>query len=359
MPIKKYLKCFDLFSGIGGFRQGVNEATSSLDISSKWVGRCDIDPYANKLYDFCYDVSNEVLLNDVTNITGPLNPKTTNNRSTINKIKNELPDFDLLTGGFPCQAFSSMGKRQGLRDPRGTLFYAIELILRAKEPKYFILENVRGLLTIDNKNTINTMRYILDNLGYNVAIWLLNANDYGLPQTRRRVFIVGSKNDSFLSDTIKPEEIKNKEYATTWHLLEKNVDKKYYLSEKIKKTILSNGTGGYNYKSEYNLLTARPLTFTMHKMHRASQDNYFSDSFINGKYDINSNSIIETNIGKNNIRRITPKEALLLQWFNKNFVKKALNSGLSDTRLYMLAGNSIPTNLVKSVTNHLLCGDKC
>ena len=113
------------------------------------------------------------------------------------------------------------------------MFYAIELILRAKEPKYFILENVRGLLTIDNKNTINTMRYILDNLGYNVAIWLLNANDYGLPQTRRRVFIVGSKNNSFLQILLNQKKLK-KEYATTWHLLE-NVDKKYYLSEKIKK----------------------------------------------------------------------------------------------------------------------------
>ena len=82
---KKSLTCFDLFSGIGGFRQGVKEATNSLGISSKWVGRCDIDPYANKLYDFCYDVSNELLLDDVTNVTGPLNPETTNDQIQLIK----------------------------------------------------------------------------------------------------------------------------------------------------------------------------------------------------------------------------------------------------------------------------------
>ena len=137
-------------------------------------------------------------------------------------------------------------------------------------------------------------------------------------------------------------------------LLTTKVDKKYYLSERIKKTILSEGTGGYKYKADYNLLTSRPLTFTMHKMHRASQDNYYSDSFINGKYDDNYKSVIESKEGKNNIRRITPKEALLLQGFNKRFIDKALKSGLSDTRLYMLAGNSVPTKLVKAVSKHLI-----
>jgi DNA (cytosine-5)-methyltransferase 1 len=354
MPTNKIIKCFDLFSGIGGFRQGVNEATSSLSLDTKWVGRCDIDPYANKLYDHCFNINDELLLNDITEITGSLNPKTTNDPKTIDKINAMLPDFDLLTGGFPCQAFSSMGKRQGLQDPRGTLFYAIELIIRAKKPTHFILENVRGLLNIDNKNTIKTMRAILDGLGYNIAIWLLNASDYGLPQTRRRVFIVGSKSNMNINDDNKPLKTNRRAFKTTWHLLENEVDNKYYLSEKIKKTILSDGTGGYKYKADYNLLTSRPLTFTMHKMHRASQDNYYSDSFINGKYQKKSNSVIECDEGKNNIRRITPKEALLLQGFNKSFINKALKSGLSDTRLYMLAGNSVPTKLVKAAAQHLL-----
>ena len=111
MLTKKTIKCFDLFSGIGGFRQGVNEASKLLGINTKWIGRCDIDPYANKLYDYCHRTKNELLLNDITEVTGSLNPKTTNDPKTIDEINSILPEFDLLTGGFPCQAFSSMGKR--------------------------------------------------------------------------------------------------------------------------------------------------------------------------------------------------------------------------------------------------------
>lgn len=353
MSNKKIVKCFDLFSGIGGFRQGVNEAFKPLQINSKWVARCDIDPYANKLYDYCYDVKNELLLEDITKVTGSLNPTKTNDPVTLKKINSEIPDFDLLTAGFPCQAFSSMGKRKGFRDPRGTLFYAIELILRSKNPNNFILENVRGLLTIDNKNTINAMRQILENMGYNVAIWLLNASDYGLPQTRRRVFIVGSKTKKNLNNKDVPPIITKRKYKTVWHLLDKKVDNKYYLSEKIKKTILSEGTGGYKYKPDYNLLVSRPLTFTMHKMHRASQDNYYSDSFINGVYNNKSKLVDEIDLGRNRIRRITPKEAFMLQGFDKKFINKALNAGLSDTRMYMLAGNSVPTKMVAAVVKQL------
>ena len=208
MKNNKIIRCFDLFSGIGGFRQGIKQGLRSTDYKPEWISRCDIDPYANKLYDYCYNTKNELLLDNITDITGPLNPKKTNDPSNIEKIDIALPNFDLLTGGFPCQAFSSMGKRRGLREPRGTLFYAIELILRSKHPKNFILENVRGLLSIDNGETIKTMRMILEDIGYNVAIWLLNASDYGLPQTRRRVFIVGSKNISNLSDDHPPPKIK-------------------------------------------------------------------------------------------------------------------------------------------------------
>ena len=350
----KQIKCFDLFSGIGGFRQGVNEAAKLLNTKSNWVGRSDIDDYANKIYDGCYNTKKELLLSDITSLTGTLTPSSSKNKKILEKIDKEMPNINLLTAGFPCQAFSSLGRRGGLRDPRGTLFYAIELILRAKKPNNFILENVRGLLTIDNKETIKAMRKILESLGYFVAIWLLNASDYGLPQTRRRVFIVGSLKNNKLNDSLHPPKVKKRQFKTTWHLLEREVDKKYYLSEKIKKTIFSEGSGGYKYKPEHNLLTARPLTFTMHKMHRASQDNYYSESFIKGVYERKSETVIHNKRGVNKIRRITPKEALLLQGFNKRFIKKASSIGLSDTRLYMLAGNAVPTNLAKAVALHLL-----
>jgi len=341
------IRALDLFSGIGGFRQGLNDALGVSNI--EWIGRSDIDKYANKVYDSYFKTSNELLLNDITDVTGNLSPKNFNNKKTISDISSKIPDIDLLTAGFPCQAFSSLGKRQGFSDPRGTLFFAIYLLLKSKMPKNFILENVRGLLTIDNKNTINTMKRLLKELGYNIEIFLLNAAEYGVPQNRRRVFIIGStipfnnKKHDFPKKTLK------RKFKTSWHLLEKNVDDKYYLSEKIKKTILSEGSGGYRYKADYNLLIGRPLTYTMHKMHRASQDNYYSDSFINGKYDKVANKVIESNSGKNRIRRITPSEALRFQGFNERFIKNALNTGLSDTRLYMLAGNSVPTTVIKSV----------
>ena len=348
------IKAFDLFSGIGGFRQGFESAAKILNIETQFIGFSDIDSYANTVYKGCYKTKGEFDVGDITTLTGTLSPKRKNDSATIKKIDDSLEDFDILFAGFPCQAFSSMGKRKGLLDERGTLFYAIELLLRAKEPNHFILENVRGLKTIDGGKTIKMMRKILTSLGYNVAIWLLNASDYGLPQTRRRIFITGSKINQKLNDKNPPKVLNKREFESVWHLLEKNVCDKYYLSEKIKKTILSNGSGGYNYKAEYNLLTARPLTYTMHKMHRASQDNYYSDSFINGKFDSSKNKVIESATGKNRIRRITPKEAFIIQGFNKRFINKALKLGLSDTRLYMLAGNAVPPNLVKSITKHLL-----
>lgn len=346
------IKAFDLFSGIGGFRHGLNDCLGSSNFD--WIGRSDIDKYANILYDNYYKTKNEILIEDITDVTGNLNPNKMDSKITLSDIDLKIPDFDLLTAGFPCQAFSSMGKRKGFGDPRGTLFFAIYLILKSKMPKKFILENVRGLLTIDNKNTINSMKNLLSKLGYNIEIFLLNASDFGVPQTRRRVFIVGSLN-GFNNNSDLPKKILRKKFKTSWHLLEKKVDQKYYLSEKIKKTILSEGSGGYKYKADYNLLIGRPLTYTMHKMHRASQDNYYSDSFINGIFNNKENIVIENSKGKNNIRRITPIEALRFQGFNERFINKALSLGLSDTRLYMLAGNSVPTTLVKAVGKWLYC----
>ena len=128
-------------------------------------------------------------------------------------------------------------------------------------------------------------------------------------------------------------------------ILEKDVDKKYFLSEKIKKTILSSGTGGWKSNPEINKDPARPLTYTMHKMHRASQDNYYDMNYL-------------ANGSKNKIRRITPYEALLIQGFKKNIAKKILNVGLSDTHIYKLAGNAVTTTTAKSVLAHLLSGSK-
>ena len=335
------MKGFDLFSGIGGFHEG---AKNLLLKDFKAIGFCDFDEKSRIAYRSAFKDKDILEFNDVNDITGELVSTNLSNKKKI-KIDKMLPDFDILFAGFPCQPFSTMGKGQGFADDRGVLFFNIEMILKAKKPKYFILENVRGLINIQNGEAMKYIMKSLEKIGYQSTYWLLNAADYGVPQTRRRVFIVGElggKNTNI--NPIKPPPkipISRRRIRSIKDLLSKNVDDKYYLSEKIKKTILSDGTGGYKYKSQINMDPARPLTYTMHKMHRASQDNYYSDKYINGG-------------SKNRIRIITPYEAFLIQGFKKNTSKKIINSGLSDTQLYKLAGNAVSPIVVREVMRHLV-----
>ena len=272
-----------------------------------------------------------------------------------------MPDFDFLFAGFPCQPFSLMGKGKGFADTRGTLFFHIEKILNAKKPEFFILENVRGLITHDNGKTYRSIIKILEKkLGYSTITWLLNSRDYGIPQTRRRAYILGFKDCNLkmkLEEPAKINLLKTKN-PTTWHLLEKSAEDKYYLSKKILKTILSNGSGGFISKSEINPKIAKPLCATMHKMHRACQDNYFSDAFIKGKYDSQKDLIVLNKKISKNIRKITPKEAFRLQGFPDSFVENAKRAGVSDTQLYRQAGNAITIPVAEIVINNILANLK-
>ena len=163
------IKYLSLFSGIGGFEYGIHQV---LGDSAECVGYSEIDPYASSIYQYHY--KDHINYGEATQI----NPK-------------ELPDFDLLVGGFPCQAFSVAGKRQGFDDTRGTLFFDIARILAAKCPANFILENVKGLLSHDSGKTFRYIITSLDELGYDVTWQVLNSKDFGVPQSRERVFIIG------------------------------------------------------------------------------------------------------------------------------------------------------------------------
>ena len=160
---------FDIFAGIGGFRSGLERAGGF-----ECVGYCEIDKYAKKAYDAIYDTSKEVYYDDARKI----DPET-------------MPDFDLICGGFPCQSFSVAGKRRGFDDVRGTLFFEIARIAAVKRPRYLLLENVPGLLSHDKGRTFETILQTLDDLGYDVAWQVLNSADFGVPQSRKRVFIIG------------------------------------------------------------------------------------------------------------------------------------------------------------------------
>ena len=162
------IKYFSMFSGIGGFEYGLQQSKHSFEN----VGFSEIDKYAVSIYERHYP--NHTNYGDAT------------------KIKTEeLPDFEFLVGGFPCQAFSVAGKRKGFDDTRGTLFFEIARVLKDKRPRYFLLENVKGLLSHNKGETFQTILEVLSDLGYYVQWTVLNSKDFGVPQNRERIFIEG------------------------------------------------------------------------------------------------------------------------------------------------------------------------
>ena len=166
-------------------------------IKNETVGWSEIDKYCQKTYSLNFNVKNNFFVDDIKKITADdkffCNSSNYNSKKKSLLIKKKLPYFDLLFAGFPCQSFSSMGKQKGLEDERGALFFDIAAILHSIKPKYFILENVKRLLTIDNKTTFKKIISIIENENYDVSWWVLDSKDYGVPQTRRRIFIYGSQ----------------------------------------------------------------------------------------------------------------------------------------------------------------------
>jgi len=167
--IRKTIRYIDLFSGIGGFREGLSCAGGFA-----CVGHCEIDKYADRSYRALFDTKGEWFCEDIRKAD-----------------PSDLPDFDLLCGGFPCQSFSIAGHRGGFSDPRGTLFFEIARLTAAKRPAYLLLENVPGLLNHDGGRTFAAILHTLDGLGYFVEWQVLNSKDFHVPQSRKRVYLIG------------------------------------------------------------------------------------------------------------------------------------------------------------------------
>ena len=297
-------------------------------------------------------------------------------------------DVDLFVGGSPCQSFSLVGKQRGLGDTRGTLFYEYARLVSELKPKVFIYENVRAILSNDEGRTWKTMTQIFEDLGYEWKFQILNARDYGIPQNRERVFVVGFRKDldfeefsfpkkkeltkvmqDFLLDNVSGKYYlakkgvdfvlsdKNLEKRYTqidgeiqlcqkknqqfnWHgdfiFEEENKDKekliedldKYFLSEKVKKYVLSSGTKGFYSKPKTDLEIARPLLTTMHKMHRAGVDNYVTT--------------------EGRLRKLTPRECLRLMGYCDSF-----KIVVSDTAIYQQAGNSIVVDVMMAIVKQI------
>lgn len=296
------LNTVSLFSGCGGLDLGFENAGCNV------VWGVDFDKFAVQTYNANFDT--KIIQEDLNNVT-----------------PSDIPDHNMLIGGFPCQPFSMMGKKEGFQDQkgRGDMFFKIIEILRIKQPEVVVLENVKDLLTNDNGHTISVIKQLLTELGYKIHMQVLNTKNYGIPQTRNRVFIVCFKNHEI--DFHFPEKVELK--LTMQDLLETGVDEKYFLSERMVKTVMSWGTKNYSAKPEIDLQIARPLCATMAKMHRASQDNYVTE---NGR-----------------IRRLVPRECARLQGFPDSFVIP-----VSDTQAYRQFGNAVTVTVAEKVAQCVL-----
>lgn len=302
----KELRFIDLFCGIGGFRFAANRSFENYGIIGECVFSSDIDIPAQQSYKANFG---ECPSGDITKVAAA-----------------SIPDFDILFGGFPCQAFSIIGKREGFADKtRGTLFFEIARILKEKQPRAFVLENVKQLVSHDNGRTINTIISTLrDELGYHVDFRILNALDYGLPQKRERVVIVGAKTPFVMK---WPEKVSSPK--TLIDILEKDVDPKYYASKAIVEKRKSMHTSKYQpaiwHENKAGNISSYPYSCALRA---GASYNYL---LVDGE------------------RRLTPRECLRLQGFPDSF-----QMAVSDYQIRKQAGNAVPVDMIKCVLDSFL-----
>lgn len=212
---KNIIKLATMFSGIGA----IEFALKRLNLNSQIVFASDNNKFVKQSYFANYKIDESRWYDDVVKINGY-------------KYQDKI---DLLVGGSPCQSFSMVGKRKGLDDTRGTLFYEFARVLKESQPKVFIYENVKGLVNHDKGNTFEIIKATFDELGYNYFYKVLNAKDYGIAQHRERIFVVGFKDKTINFEFPKPIELETK----MQDFLEDYIDSKYYLKEKGVKFVTS------------------------------------------------------------------------------------------------------------------------
>jgi len=368
------MKYFSSFSGIGGFELGIQQAYENKRIKkqdtisqgrqkkvrdtrngyneTKWnlrysrqssqecVGFSEIDKYAIQIYQKHFPTHKNY--GDITKI-----------------VASEIPDHDLFVGGFPCQSFSIAGKRGGFKDTRGTLFFDIARIIKVKRPKNFVLENVKGLLSHDKGNTFATIISTIDELGYDCQWQVLNSKNFGVPQNRERVFIVGhlrgtsrpkvfpirEGNENFnkrnkkrkkqIADTITGRYGKRNARGT--HIADFRNDE----GLRIRKEFISPNLTTRRH-SETDISTMPPLVLSR------SRYKYNEVREVRGNPTLRSISG-QTLIGKDTeIRRLTPIECERLQGFPDDWTE-----GVSDTQRYKTLGNAVTVNVVREIMKKL------
>ncbi len=324
-PKKPKFKFIDLFAGIGGFRLALQNLGGKCVFTSEW------DKYSKKTYKANFG---ELPFGDITKTS----------------TKSYIPDgFDVLCAGFPCQAFSIAGKRGGFEDTRGTLFFDVAEIIKAKKPKAIFLENVKGLRSHDKGKTLSTILNVLrEDLGYYVPEpQIINAKQFGVPQNRERIFIVGFRNDLEINDFEYPQPFKEK--PTIDDILEDDVvSVKYYLSETYIETLRrhrkrheSKGNGfGYEIIANDGIANA-VVCGGMGRERNLVLDDRLTD--------FTPVTNIKGEVNKEGIRKMTPREWARLQGFPDKY-----NIVVSDAQAYKQFGNSVAVPAIQATAKNII-----
>ena len=384
------IRFFDMFSGIGGFRSGL-EAVGGFEC----VGHCEIDKHANQAYNAIYDIKpQEVYFEDARKI----NPY-------------DLPHIDLICGGFPCQAFSIAGRRGGFEDSRGTLFFEIARIAAVKRPSYLLLENVPGLLSHDRGRTFATILGTLSDLGYDVTWEVLNSKDFGVPQSRKRVYIIGYFRGRCSGEILSFRETNAK---TLMQIIPGREGNRIYSPSGVAITLTSNAggfggkTGLYDINAPVKIRTADGVKLVYPPIRHGRKYSFIDmnpppnlteiarcitarqDSGISNRKGEHSGVFIEDEprailtpervtvrqrgrrykepnepmfaltvcdrhgiIRHGRVRRLMPIECWRLQGFTDEQFNKAVATGLKDGHLYKMAGNAVSVPVVSAIGRRL------
>jgi len=309
-------KTIDLFAGIGGIRLGFERTGRCENVFS-----AEID--TNACLTYLNNFGEDPQL-DVTNLT----------QSSIKSI----PDFDILLAGFPCQTFSIAGIKKGFEDTRGQLFFDIAKILKVKKPQGFLLENVKGLLSHERGNTLKTILKILtEELDYHVTYQVLNSKDFGVPQNRERIYIVGFKNKVNFAF---PDPMDKR--VSVSDILEQNVPEKYFLSERYwqclqqHKARHQNKGNGFGYK----IIDEGGISNAIVVGGMGKERNLVLDHGL---------KTIDPKYNKAHIRKMTPREWARLQGYPEDFKIHPI-----DTHAYKQLGNSVTVPVIAAIAKNIL-----
>lgn len=302
-------KMVDLFAGIGGTRLGFFQTGQVENVfSSEW------DKFSQKTY---YANFGEQPEGDITKID-----------------ENNIPDHDILVAGFPCQAFSQAGKKLGFEDTRGTLFFDVARILNQKRPASFLLENVKNLKSHDRGRTFKVIVNTLNGLNYSVHYALFKARDFGSPQNRERIYIVGFNKDKVKHSDKFLFPIPPKPKTRVGDILEDRVDSKYTISDKL--------WAGHQSRKRENKAKGKGFGYTLF-----NADSPYTNT-ISARYYKDGSEILIAQKG-NNPRKVTPREAARLQGFPENFIIP-----VSDTQAYKEFGNSVCVFTIHAIAEKMI-----